>query len=302
MYEYDFAISYAGEDRLIAEDIHNKIKEKYSDYSIFLAENEKYQFIGKDGESFFENLFSKSRQVIVIISKYYKQKKWPRFEWDVILERSAENRCIPIKLDDAKIIGLSSNIIYIPYENNSAEIAEIAEIAIYKLLQYEKKQEILRKTDFEKTYDSIKNSEGALDKAFQLVKDKRKRTPLANIDYPKSHYKLKYKIVGNKWLNFSVVRRLELRIQFPNGLSKDEVRFNIKYCVAKEFNKEKPDALAIFAYCKDENFDGFDCMYNVAKADFAPYGKWEEAVEGFVYELPIEKFRLKIEFFEGYFS
>lgn len=299
MYEYDFAISYAGEDRLIAEDIYNEIKEKYGDYLVFLAENEKHQFVGKDGERFFEKLFSKSKQVIVIISKYYKQKKWPRFEWDVILERSAENRFIPIKLDNTKIIGLPSNIVYIPYKNNSAEIAEIA---VKKLLQYEKKQEILRKTDFEKTYDSIKNSEGTLDKAYQLVKDKRKRTPLPNIDYPKSHYKLKYKIVGNKWLNFSVVRRLQLKIQFPKGLSEDEVRFNIKYCVAKEFNKEKPDALAIFAYCKDENFDGFDSMYNVAKADFAPYGKWEEAVEGFVYELPIEKFRLKIKFFEGYFS
>lgn len=299
MYEYDFAISYAGENRSIAEDICNKIKEKYGDYSVFLAENEKHQFIGKDGERFFEKIFSKSKQVIVIISKYYRQKKWTRFEWDVILERSAENMFIPIKLDDTKIIGLPSNIVYIPYKNNSTEIAKIA---IYKLLQYEKKQGILRKTDFEKTYDSIKNSEGALDKAYQLVKDKRKRTPLANIDYPKSHYKPKYKIVGNKWLNFSVIRRLQLKIQFPNGLSKDEVRFNIKHCGAKEFNKEKPDALAIFAYCKDENFNGFDCMYNVAKADFAPYGKWEKAEEGFTYNLPIEKFSWKIEFFKGYFS
>jgi len=299
MHEYDFAISYAGEDRLIAEDIYNKIKEKYGDYSVFLAENEKHQFIGKDGESFFEDLFSKSKQVIVIISKYYKQKKWPRFEWDVILERSAENRFIPIKLDGTKIIGLPSNIIYVPYENNSVEIAKIA---IYKLLQYEKKQGISRKTDFEKTYNSIKNSKGALDKAYQLIKDKRKRTPLANIDFPKSHYKPKYKIVGNKWLNFSVIRRLQLKIQFPNGLSKDEVRFNIKYCGAREFNKEKPDALAIFAYCKDENFNGFDCMYNVAKADFAPYGKWERAEEGFAYNLPVEKFSWKIKFFESYFN
>lgn len=299
MYEYDFAISYAGENRSIAEDICNKIKEKYGDYSVFLAENEKHQFIGKDGERFFEKIFSKSKQVIVIISKYYRQKKWTRFEWDVILERSAENMFIPIKLDDTKIIGLPSNIVYIPYKNNSTEIAKIA---VYKLLQYEKKQGILRKTDFEKTYDSIKNSEGALDKAFQLVKDKRKRTPLANIDYPKSHYKPKYKIVGNKWLNFSVIRRLQLKIQFPNGLSKDEVRFNIKHCGAKEFNKEKPDALAIFAYCKDENFNGFDCMYNVAKADFAPYGKWEKAEEGFTYNLPIEKFSWKIKFFKSYFD
>jgi len=299
MHEYDFAISYAGEDRLIAEDIYNKIKEEYGDYSVFLAENEKHQFVGKDGESFFEDLFSKSKQVIVIISKYYKQKKWPRFEWDVILERSAENRFIPIKLDDTKIIGLPSNIIYVPYENNSVKIAKIA---IYKLLQYEKKQEISRKTDFEKTYDSIKNSEGALDKAYQLVKDKRKRTPLANVDFPKSHYKPKYKIVGSKWLNFSVIRRLQLKIQLPKSLSEDEVSFNIKYCGTSEFNKEKPDALAIFAYCKDENFNGFDYMYNVVKADFAPYGKWEKAEEGFAYNLPVEKFSWKINFFKGYFN
>ncbi len=299
MYEYDFAISYAGEDRLIAEDIYNEIKEKYGDYLVFLAENEKHQFIGKDGESFFEDLFSKSKQVIVVISKNYKQKKWTRFEWDVILERSAENRFIPIKLDNTKIIGLPSNIVCIPYKNNSTEIAKIA---INKLLQYEKEKGILRKTDYEKTYDSIKNSEGALDKACQLVKDKRKRTPLLNIDYPRGHYEPKYKIVENQWLNFSVIRRLKLKIQLPKGLSEDEVIFNIKYCVAKEFNKEKPDALAIFAYCKDGKFNGFDCMYNVARADFAPYGKWEKAEEGFAYNLPIEKFSLKIEFFKGYFS
>jgi len=202
-------------------------------------------------------------------------------------------------LDNTKIIGLPSNIVYIPYKNNSTEIAKIA---INKLLQYEKEQGILGKTDFEKTYDSIKNSEGALDKAYQLVKDKRKRTPLANIEFPKSRYKPKYKIVGNEWLNFSVVRRLQLKIQLPKGLSEDEVIFNIKYCGASEFNKEKPDALAIFAYCKDENFNGFDYMYNVAKADFAPYGKWEKAEESFAYNLPIEKFSWKIEFSKSYFN
>lgn len=298
MYEYDFVISYAGEDRLIAEDICGKIKER-GDYSVFLAENEKYRFVGKDGERFFEELFSRSKQVIVIISKDYKRKKWPRFEWDIILERDVENKFIPIRLDDAKIIGLPSSIIYMPYKNNSTEIAKIT---INKLLQYEKEQGILRKTDYKKTSDSIKNSEGALDKAYQLVKDKRKRTLLANIEFPKGHYKPKYTIVGNKWLNFSVIRRLQLKIQLPKGLTEDEVIFNIKYCGASEFNKEKPDALAIFAYCKEENFDGFDSMYNVAEADFAPYGKWEKADEGFAYNLPIEKFSWKINFFKNYFK
>ena len=43
-------------------------------------------------------------------------------------------------------------------------------------------------------------------------------------------------------------------------------------------------------------------MYNVVKADFAPYGKWEKAEEGFAYNLPVEKFSWKIKFFESYFN
>ena len=103
LFKYDFAISYAGEDKTIAEDICNIIKENPLNLSVFFAPNEKHQLIGKDGENFFEELFSKSKEVIVIISKYYKRKKWTRYEWDVILKRSEENRFIPIKLDATSI-------------------------------------------------------------------------------------------------------------------------------------------------------------------------------------------------------
>jgi hypothetical protein len=296
---YDFAISYAGEDKLIAERIVNGIKSYYDDFSIFYAPNEQHQLVGQDGECYFEQLFTNCKEVIVLISENYKKKIWTRYEWDIILKRNKENRFIPIRLDDTIILGLPSNIISLYYKNN---ISEIAEICIKKLLLYEKQNGINRKSDFDNVYASIIDSEGSLDKAFQLVVDKRKREPLANINYPTGSFTPKYSIVERNWLNFSVIKRLELRILLPKKLAKVEVEFNIKHSIASEFNKEKPDALCVFAFCKDNNFDGFKSVFNVARADFAPYGKWEKAEEGFTYNLPIEKFRTKIEYFNGYFD
>ena len=299
MFKYDFAISYAGEDKKIAEEIYSNIKSFNNDINIFYAPNEQHLLIGKDGESFFDDLFTKCTEVIVIISTHYKRKDWPRYEWDVILERSKENRFIPIKLDNTKILGLPSNIMVEYYKDNSIEIAELC---IKKLLLFEKSKDIIRPTDLEKSYDNIKHLEGSVDKSFQLVADKRTRTPLSDIDVPNSIYERKYVIVESKWLNFSVIRRLVVRILLPESLSKEEIKFNIEYCISLESNREKPDALCVFAYCKDKNFDGFISIFNVALANFAPYGEWEKAEEGFSYNLPVDKFRISLEYFEGYFD
>ena len=66
---YDFVISYAGEDLKIAKEISDRLKEKALNFSVFLAEEEKSLLIGTDGESFFERLFSKAKEVIVQIGR-----------------------------------------------------------------------------------------------------------------------------------------------------------------------------------------------------------------------------------------
>ena len=187
LFKYDFAISYAGEDKTIAEDICNRIKENPLNLSVFFAPNEKHQLIGKNGENFFEELFSKSKEVIVVISKYYKKKKWTRYEWDVILKRSVENRFIPIKLDDTEIIGLPSNIIFEPYNENSIEIADLC---INKLLEFEKGNSIEENSDNLKQIDdtikhphkvNIKNSYSVLIKEYIQESNEMKIEELINI-------------------------------------------------------------------------------------------------------------------------
>jgi len=295
----DFAISYAGEDEDIAKKIFRSLKEKYEDFVIFFAFRDRNKLIGKDGEEFFENLFKTAKQVIVILSESYKKKEWTRYEWDIIKERNKENRCIPIKVDDVKILGLPSNFIYLKF---TGDYEDIANLCIEKLVTFEKETGIERKSDLQKLTESLKNSSGAVDKAVQLIVDKRERTPLKDIKYPTGDFIVSYEVVKIEKYPYSRLQRIVARINLPDNLSKEEVIYNIKHCTVELFNKNKPDALGLFVYSSEaSNFLGFD-KFNVAKADFAPFGDWGQAEEGFAYNLPSDKFDWKIEFEESYFD
>jgi len=296
---YDFAISYAGEDTEIANGIYRSLSEKYDEFKIFFALRDRNKLIGEDGEEFFENLFNSAKQVIVIISANYKRKEWTRYEWDIIKERNKENRCIPIKIDNVKILGLSSNFIYLKFDG---DYEDIANLCIEKIVTYEKNIGIIRKSSLQKLTEALENSRGTLDKSVQLVVDKRERTPLQDVSFPVGNFKKCFKIIETEELPYSTLLRLIVRLDLPDNLSKEEVLYNIKYCTVEIFNKRKPDALGVFAYSsKASNFLGFE-EFNVAKSDFAPFGDWGQAEQGFAYNLPSDKFDWKINLEESYFD
>ncbi|MCK4530073.1 MAG: toll/interleukin-1 receptor domain-containing protein [Candidatus Marinimicrobia bacterium] len=299
IFNYDFAISYAGEDKQIATEIFNALKEKYHNFNIFYAENNSDELVGVDGEKVFEKLFSNAKQVIVLFSENYKNKPWARFEWDIIRERNEENRCIPIRLDNVKILGLSSNFIYHKF---SGDYEKVAEICIKKLVSWEKTNDIKRKSPLENMIDAFKDTSGATARAYQLVVDGRQRSRFPDLPYPKDNYTKTYNIIKIENSSFSKITRKVIRIDLPAGLSKKEVKFNIKYCTAEIFNKFKPDAIGLFVYCSvASDFIDYQ-LFNVARADFAPYGNWGRAEEGFAYNLPLDVFDWKIEFNNSYFN
>lgn len=285
----DFAISYAGEDKKIANEISERLIEL--DFNVFFAEKDRYLLAGIDGEAFFEQLFTDAKEVIVLISKHYKPKYWPRFEWDVIKKRDLLNRFIPIRLDDSLIQGLPSSVIYIKITGNNYD--EIIESCIYKLFMFEKDSGIHRATEYEVILDAIINSKGSLAQAYQLAKDKRTRSPLEDYKIPKSHFKTSYQIKSTEWCNFSIVKRLSVKIIVPSMPSKEELRFNLEHCAATLFNKYKPDALMVFAYYDSDHID-LDSPFNAGRVIFAPFGKWESAQDGVAYNIPTEKFEFSI--------
>ena len=289
---FDFAISYAGEDKEIAQEIFKCLIDL--DFKVFLGDNERHILTGIDGENFFEQVFTDAKEVIVLISQHYKRKEWPRFEWDVIKERDLSNRFIPIRLDDSRILGLASNIIYLKFTGNNYE--DIVQSCIYKLLIYEKENDIHRPTEYEIILDDIANkNKGALARAFQLVKDKRNRSPLSDCKVPQDDFPPSYSVIIIERCDFSVIKRISAKIIVPKKLSesKEELSFNLKHCAATLFNKFKPDALMVFAYYDLNNVD-INSPFNAGRIIFAPFGQWEKAEEGFAYNIPTEQFEFSL--------
>lgn len=195
-------------------------------------------------------------------------------------------------------MGLSTNIFYIYYKDHTP--AEIADITIKKLIDFEKKHGMQRKSEYEKALNKIRaESIGSTDKAFQLIKQKKKRTPLKDFILEEKPYKISYKIIDQEPINFSIVKRQMVRIILPEGLSKEEVIHNLKHCCVTLFNKHKYDAIGVFAYKKGDDIYSF---YTIGKIDFVPYGKWEEAINGVAYNLPIESYDFAIELKNDYFN
>ena len=299
--KYDFAISYAGENSAVARAIAQHLKETSQDLMVFLAEENVELLVGVDGERFFERLFSDAKQVIVLISKYYKQKQWTRFEWDVILDRANENRFIPIRLDDENLLGLSSNIIYISFDGSNYE--EIVKACIKKLLLYEKQSGHRRPSEYEKLLDSLKyDSKGVVAQAAQLVYDERTRTPLDDCEVPNNTHSILYHIFGLEWNNFSTAKRLSVNITVPRGLLREELRFNLKHCAASLFNQHKPDAIMVFAYLTEDQNEIGEIPFSAGRVIFAPFGKWEKALDGFAYNILVKEYDYSIDFAQNYFN
>lgn len=284
----DFAISYAGEDIKSAKAVAYRLREL--GFEVFLADWERRKLAGVDGEVFFEQLFSRAKQVIVFISRFYKEKEWPRFEWDIIRQRKYINRFLPIRLDDSTISGLSSKHIYIRWSDDN--LSDIVDTCVEQLLIYEKEIGIKRASFYDQILESIREgNKGGLAKAYQLVKDKRKRKPLDDAEMPTGPWNPSYRIEEEKWNNYSVVKRRALKIRINKKIQKDELIYNLKHCCIKEFNELKPDAVSVCAYSKKVDLNG---PADLGVIEFAPFGEWGKAEEGIAYNLPTSDFDFRI--------
>lgn len=100
--QYDFAFSFAGEDRAIVE----KIKEGLKGYNVFFDNDYQSKLCGKDLYSYLRNLYmNQTKYVVCFLSKNYKQKVWTNLEFSAIKERLmatffASDFLIPIILDE----------------------------------------------------------------------------------------------------------------------------------------------------------------------------------------------------------
>ena len=132
-YEFDIAVSFAGEDRDIVEKYVSILKSE--SISVFYDKDMKSNLWGKNlVDGLYEIYTSKARYCVMFISKHYLEKIWTNHERQAAQERALKEKSeyiLPIKLDDTTIPGMPNTIGYLDLRELTIE--EIASETIKKL-------------------------------------------------------------------------------------------------------------------------------------------------------------------------
>ena len=129
-YIYDVALSFAGEDRIIADELARNLINR--GIRVFYDKNEAALLWGKNLYEYLHEIYSaKSRYCIVIITKNYKEKMWTNHERRAAQERALMERgdeyILPIRVEEIELPGLSKTVAYLHYSLGMDKIAELFE-------------------------------------------------------------------------------------------------------------------------------------------------------------------------------
>lgn len=99
---YDFALSFAGEQRVIAEKLFDKLTE--GELEVFYDKNEQHSILATNVEEYLAPIYnSEAEFVIVLLSKEYPTKIWTKFESEQFKERFGEESVIPIWFSNVEL-------------------------------------------------------------------------------------------------------------------------------------------------------------------------------------------------------
>ena len=132
-YEFDIALSFAGEQRPYVKRVADTLKSK--GVRVFYDDFEEEELWGEDLVSHLDMVFRKrARFCMVFISREYADKAWPRHEARSALARAVEAKnvyILPVRFDDTDLPGLQPSIKYLSAKRYSPE--RIAAMALRKM-------------------------------------------------------------------------------------------------------------------------------------------------------------------------
>ncbi|WP_050607312.1 toll/interleukin-1 receptor domain-containing protein [Clostridium niameyense] len=122
-FDYEVALSFAGEDREYVEKVAEILKA--IGIQVFYDKYEEVDLWGKNLYTHLDDIYQKkSKYCIMFISKHYKEKLWTNHERESAQARAFESKeeyILPAKLDDTEIPGIRKTIGYINIEKLSPE-------------------------------------------------------------------------------------------------------------------------------------------------------------------------------------
>jgi hypothetical protein len=106
-YEYDIAVSFAGEQREYAEAV---VRGLGTDLTVFYDADEKAKLLGENLIDLLTDLYqNQARYVVMFVSRAYAEKMWPNVERQSAMARAAQQRSayiLPVRMDDTELPGL----------------------------------------------------------------------------------------------------------------------------------------------------------------------------------------------------
>lgn len=133
LFEYDVALSFAGEDRAEAERLAAFLKKE--GVRVFYDDYEKDQLWGADLYQHLASVYQdRSRFCVVILSAAYANKLWTKHELQNAQARAfreSQEYILPLRKDDTSIPGIAETIGYIDLRETSLD--EVAKLVLRKL-------------------------------------------------------------------------------------------------------------------------------------------------------------------------
>lgn len=132
-FQYDVALSFAGEDRKIVDKYAQSLKQ--NNVKVFYDLNEQANLWGKNLYDKLDQVYKeKAKYCVIFISKFYAEKLWTNHERKAAQARAfTENReyILPVKLDDTEIPGIHGTVGYIDFRTTT--IDKLIELTLTKL-------------------------------------------------------------------------------------------------------------------------------------------------------------------------
>jgi hypothetical protein len=98
---FDFAISFAGPDRTLAEDLKTQLI-AYG-YRVFYDRDFEHEMVGRDGAEYLHNVYSReTRFSVLLLSRDSQARPWPKYEKESIISRDLkgdQGSWIPVLVD-----------------------------------------------------------------------------------------------------------------------------------------------------------------------------------------------------------
>jgi hypothetical protein len=135
--EYDFALSFAGEDRGFAESLNDRLADL--GHSVFYDFAEQHRILAENLEEYLGPIYaSRARFVIAILGPEYGRRRWTLFESDQFKARFGDGRVIPIWSTDAPPTAFDTTrdiggMTFDPHDDLDAQARAISEVCGRKL-------------------------------------------------------------------------------------------------------------------------------------------------------------------------